>query len=420
MEVRRQPVSRDTRRLIVIIIAAVALLWVLAEIRFPNRRTTPNPVQPVLAQLTPPPALDDIVASMTELAPQVEPLLVAVAANGTVRPGLRLRGNLAVMLTDDPWPPAHWYESSSFEMVARDPASRLAVVRLPDEAAVELVTWTPRRPDSPRFLVSADISGSAPTLRPVFVGSLQETSTPLWPGSVWVPPPDAGFQPGTFVFTTDGVLAGLVVPLQRGVAIVPGDSLIAAADQLLARENQPPGSISIATQPLTAALASALGASIGVVVTWVDPNGPAAGSVMIADVIESIDKQPITAPDEWEARVSRLSAGDVVNVTVRRSGELREAAITAVALQETTRDRPLGLTLRLVIGAGSLIVAVSSGSAAANAGLQVGDLITRVGQLDAPTPGQIARSYESLAVDRPLVAAVTRGETHRVLILGKR
>ena len=71
MQLNRPAVSRDTRQLLAIVLIALAVLWVFARIRFPNRAPTANPVPPVLAQLAPASAFDDMVGAMAQLEPRV-------------------------------------------------------------------------------------------------------------------------------------------------------------------------------------------------------------------------------------------------------------------------------------------------------------------------------------------------------------
>src|SRR5687768_7025191 len=105
MEPNRPSVSRDTRLLFAVILISVAMLWVLARIRFPDRPTTPNIVPPVLAQLAAPSAFDDIAASVAQLDPRLRGSVVALdvrpqsgrlarSASGVV-PALRFRDDLA-------------------------------------------------------------------------------------------------------------------------------------------------------------------------------------------------------------------------------------------------------------------------------------------------------------------------------------
>ena len=82
--------------------------------------------------------------------------------------------------------------------------------------------------------------------------------------------------------------------------------------------------------------------------------------------------------------------------------------------------RPLGLTMRAVPRIGVEIVRVDPGSAAARAGIEAGDVVTLIGEVERPTPGQLTRAFQAAPDDRPLLVGVTRGDRHRVLALGKR
>ena len=53
-ETTRPRVSRETRRLLVAAGLALLALWILARLRFPERPPSPNPVAPVLTQISPP------------------------------------------------------------------------------------------------------------------------------------------------------------------------------------------------------------------------------------------------------------------------------------------------------------------------------------------------------------------------------
>jgi hypothetical protein len=426
MTSNRPSVSRDTRWLLEIVLVSIAMLWVLARLRFPDRVPTPNPVPPVLAQLTPASPLDDIAASVAQLEPRLAPLLVAVdvepqmpsnsRATRAVVSALRFRDDLAVALLpggiDD--------RVAGATEIARDAASQLVVVRVPGNAAAALSTWTPRRLPYPRFLIGAAVSRSLVSFRPVFIGSLQPAPSPTWRGSIWTLPPPVDVVPGTFLFTMDGALAGLSVEREGRRVVVPADAVLTIADRL-AREGQSPrGHLGIDVQPLTPALAAATGATAGVIVTWVDPQGPAAGAIMTADVVERIDDQTIATPEYWRARVNRLKAGDVVALGIRRGNENTVVPITAgpmIAPVAATADRSPGLTLRTVPKIGASIARVDEGSPAARAGLEPGDVLTLVGDVQAPTAAQAARALAAMPPGRPVIVAFTRAGTHRLLTI---
>lgn len=68
---------------------------------------------------------------------------------------------------------------------------------------------------------------------------------------------------GSFLFTNNAEFAGLVITYRGGMAIVPGETVLAEADRLLAAPPGPPGTIAIEVQDLTPPVASATAASVG-------------------------------------------------------------------------------------------------------------------------------------------------------------
>ena len=239
-------------------------------------------------------------------------------------------------------------DGAGVSVVARDPATQLAVFRVPAVDAPPLTPWSPGRLQDPRFLIAADVSRTGTSLRPVFVGALYPTVSPFWPESIWAVPERTDLQPGTFVFTVDGALAGLVTEREGRPVIVPGNTVLAAVDRLLQEGDRKPGWLGIQVQPLTPDIASAIGASTGVIVAWIEPRGPAAGHLAIADVIEQIDGDPVVTAEYWNARVAGLSEGDAVMLNVRRRNDVREVRLTAGRPQAPADDLPLGLTMRAI------------------------------------------------------------------------
>ena len=426
MERNRPSVSRDTRLLFAVILISVAMLWVLARIRFPDRPPTPNPVSPVFAQLAPPSAFDDIAASVAQLEPRLRESVIALdvrrqsgrlshSASGVV-PALRFRDDLVVALMRPATEASEVTPLSGIE-VARDPVSHLAVIRVPEGLTPVLSMWSPRRFDYPRFLLAADTTRDGTSLRPVFVGSLNPVTSPTWSGPIWALPGSSQIAAGTFVFTIDGEVAGLVVERDGRHAIVPAETVVAVADRLAREGPGLPGRLGIQAQALTPDLAAATGATLGVVVTWVDPMGPAAKHIQVTDVIEGVTDEAVTTLEHWEALQSGLVEAEAVVLKVRRGGEVREVPITAAAMPPPLRSASLGLTLRPIPRVGVEVVRVEPGSAAFGARLEAGDVITRFGDIDAPSPAQVSRVFAATPADRPVLAGVTRGDAHLVVAL---
>jgi hypothetical protein len=423
----RPRVSRETRLLLTTALVAVAALWVLARIRFPDLPATPNPVPPLLTQLATTPTFDGLASEVAELQSRLEPLLLALDANelvtmpelaprGARLTALRIRDDLALAFMTPVPAREHWVTD---RVVAADPATGFVVVRVPvDQPVSPPAAWAPRRLDRPRVLMTTDIAAARVALRPVFLGALDPVANPYWSDSIWSIPARADVTPGSFVFSTAGDLAGMVIAHAGGRAIVPAAIVVSEVERLVGRSIVPAGDPGIRVQGLTSDVAAATGATRGVVVTSVSAAGPAAGLLAIADVIESVDGQTVWTPEHWYVRVARLGSGEVLTLQVRRSGQLRDVQLrAAVATASQSDGRSLGLRMRRAPGAGTEILDVEANSAAARAGLAAGDVVTLVGDVASPTPAEVRETYGAAPEGRPVLVGVTRGGNRFVTTL---
>lgn len=421
----RPRVSRETRLLLATVLISLAALWVLARMRFPDRPVTANPVPPLLTQLEPQPVFDDLASEVFQLEPRIVPALVGLgvqragAGGGFVLdvvPAMRFQNERAVALLGTA--PYSTIDGASF--IARDAGSGLAVVNVPPSSASPPFVWLPQRLQYPRYMIATAVSAAGVSLRPVFIGPLLATDSPVWSAPVWTIPPEVVLPAGTFIFTTSGAIVGLVFEEAHGTVIVPADTVLAAAERLLTVEQKEGGTLGVDVQALTPAIGAAAAVSSGVVVTWVDPQGPAAGKLAPTDIVEALGGDAMSTPAHWRARVSRITSEETVTVRIRRGGETVEVELVAAAAAAAPEDRPtLGLTLRARPRVGAEITGVEQGSIAARAGLQVGDLITRIGEVAAPAPAAVNGAFAALPPDGAVLAAVTRGDRHLVVALVK-
>jgi membrane-associated protease RseP (regulator of RpoE activity) len=404
MAIYGQPmISRETRRLLLTIVVSIAALWVLARIRFQERAAASTPMPTVLAQLRPAAAYADLAGAIADIRPAI---LAAVSASGgstVLRIGEHAGVTLAPMSAD--------------AVIASDRATGLAIVRRPRSEISGLMPWAPRLLDYPRYLVAADAASGSVTLRPVFVGGLFPSPSPLWSGELWVLPSSTALAPGTFVFTIEGALAGLSVSHRGGPALVPA-GLLSAAWQRLQQQRPTVGEIGVVVQQLTPAISSATGASTGVVVSAVDSAGAAAGKLVPTEIVEAIDGQEVPTPDHWRARVARVTEGEDVTLRVRNHEGVREVRVIAGAAPAAAKDDPsLGLRLRTIPRVGAEVLSVQAHSRGAGAGLRQGDVITVAGGKPAPTSTQLTRAFNALPDGGSLLVAVTRGRDHHVAVL---
>lgn len=410
----RPRVSRETRLLLMAGAAAVTVLWLLARIRFDERPVTPNPVPSVLAQLNGGAKYDTLASEIADLQSRLFPwLLVAddrIAA-------FRWRDDLAIVLL--PKGPVT-KPRGELDTHVLDPGTGLAVVRVSGQApAFRPMHWAPRQPQQPRYVAATDATSGMLSLRPTFVGSFTPTDSPVWPGVLWTIPSGSTLAPGSFVFTTNAEFVGLVVATGKGLAVVPGETLLSEADRLLISHRGPQGTLAIEVQALTEPVATLTGARAGVVVTSIEREGPGWGRLMVGDVIEVVNGRGLGNLQQWDARMSRLEAGEVLALRIRRRGEVRETSIEAAAIKVAAGGGALGVSLRRRTGMGAEVTAVQSASVAARAGLSVGDIITLFGEVRAPGPSQITRSFASLRPGDRVMVAGTRGDTHYVTAVGR-
>jgi S1-C subfamily serine protease len=221
---------------------------------------------------------------------------------------------------------------------------------------------------------------------------------------------------GALLFTINGELAGMVVHEAGMLAIVPAETLLSDAGQLQARGSVTHGDLGILARPLTPALRAATGAPHGVVVAWA--GQPGAAQVAIGDVIEGLDGAPVTTLREWEVRSSRLVAGATVRLAVRRDGAIRDVTLAA-APQRAHEPGALGLTLRAVSGVGSEVLGVEPGSAAAEAGVTAGDVITNVGRSPAPAPATVRQAFSRATPGQMILLGISRNGTRDVVAVSR-
>src|SRR5688572_9516102 len=252
--------SRETRHLLTAALIALVALWVLARVRFPDRPVTPNPIPPLLTQLSARQGLTDLASEVARLRTRLSGTLLALPSyaaiapalagpDDPVPPALRIRSDLAIALVSRP---LRDRQLGNPEVLAADRATGLIVVRIdPDPAAFLPAPWAPEPLDLPRFLIATVVSSDRVSLAPVFVSGLSSRRSAAWSTPVWSAPSDVDLPSGTILFTPAGELAGALLRLDAEPIIVPGETLLADAQRLLERGRATPGDIGIRAQELT-------------------------------------------------------------------------------------------------------------------------------------------------------------------------
>jgi S1-C subfamily serine protease len=415
----RPRVSRETRRLLAAAGLALLALWVLARLRFPER-PIPNPVAPVLTQISPPATFADLSGEIEEVRRRITSALAAVTwppatgPDGHTRtfPAWPLRDDLAITMV-----PSAFADTAS-DVVSLDPPTGLALVRTINPAAGTRLVWTPDRLELARYLFSVAPAPSPahPSVIPVYVSSLEPLRSPAWSSEIWRVPAATGLSVGGFIFTAAGEWLGIAAEEDGQPVIIPAAAILDRVAQMGTTRTAYARDLGIDVQGLTAPLVMATGATTGVIVTFVDSAGAAAKALVVADVIEHLNGEPVPTPFAWQVHATRLAAGAPVTLRVRRRGTALDVAFVAPAAAPA-RPGSLGVTLARQAGAGSRVLQVESDGAARRAGLKVGDLVTLAGEQSAPSPAQIRRAFETAPDGGVVLFGVMRDGSHRLVTL---
>ena len=244
-------------------------------------------------------------------------------------------------------------------------------------------------------IVSA-IGRSIPTER-------NETYVPFIQTDVAINPGNSGGP----LFDLDGRVVGINSQIysRTGGSIglsfaIPASVALNVVEQLKNNGRVDRGWLGVAIQDVNQRLAQALKLSSarGALISAVENGSPAEdGGLMPGDVITSFNRKAIVDSGDLPPAVGSVKPGDSVPVQIYRDGSKKTVNVTVASLidDEKTASRPdggdrLGLVVRdrnndpnqdPLSQNGALISRVSSGSAAAKAGLLPGDVIVQLGRI---------------------------------------
>ena len=218
------------------------------------------------------------------------------------------------------------------------------------------------------------------------------------------------------LFTQDGKVVGVnsaIISPNGGGSVgigfaIPSNTVKSVVTQLEKTGHVTRGYIGVQAQAVTPAMASALGLPAGstedrgALIASVEPDSPAAHAQLQAgDVIVSVNGEHIGNPRELAINVSGVVPGDRAKLDILRQGKPQAVDVAVGTLPGANAARTgalaanesqsLGVSLSAITPnlrqqldlpegtRGAVITEVKPGSAAEQAGLQPGDLITGVG-----------------------------------------
>ena len=223
---------------------------------------------------------------------------------------------------------------------------------------------------------------------------------------------------------------------------IPIDVAMSAADQIKKTGKVSRGQLGVRAQAISAEDARGLGLpdASGALVAVVLPGSAAAkAGIERADVIRSVNGHPVNVSSDLPPLIGGMAPGTKVRLGILREGKPREVEVTLDALNESlangAADQPgsddespapaasgrgnaLGLVGRDLSGAERQQLGLQSsegvrlarvGDAAAEAGLQPGDVILSVGRTSVGTASALDRALSGVKDGQTVMLLVRRG-----------
>ncbi len=216
---------------------------------------------------------------------------------------------------------------------------------------------------------------------------------------------------------------------------IPIDEVMRVVEQLKAHGKVTRGRIGVQITEVADDVAKALGLekAHGALVSSVEPEGPAAkAGVRAGDVIIGFNGQKIEHMSDLPRLVGGTRPGTEAEVQVWRKGKVVDlkakvaelsdepAAPQADSGESAASTDMLGLKVGPLTSGDKNATGVEvleSDGAAAQSGIEAGDVILRVNDVDITSPEQYARVVKGLNKSRPAVLLVQRGDQSQWVIV---
>lgn len=246
--------------------------------------------------------------------------------------------------------------------------------------------------------------------------------------------------------TVVGVTSAIFTPSGGSVGLgfaIPAEAAAAIVRELEAHGRVERGYLGITAQAVTPVLATALHLQtpMGALVTAVDAQGPALGTLFIGDVLLNLGAERVTFKD-LSKTAARLIPDSLVTLTVMRGGAQESVALKVGRLPEPPADPTLtdgqdtwvpalgiGVAdttteIRKAIKAtdeptGLIVTQLRPAGPGALAGLRVGDLITHLGTKPVIEAADVATIGKPTSQDPVLLRIVRDGAGSFVALTGE-
>ncbi|CAN7775006.1 trypsin-like peptidase domain-containing protein [Caballeronia sp. LjRoot31] len=303
-------------------------------------------------------------------------------------------------------------------IVGIDPQSDVALLKVDAHGLLAVTIGTPSEAKVGQWAVSIGLPYG---FKNTVTAGIISSKSRLVPDESYIPliqtnlTLNAG-ESGGPLFDLNGDVIGIQAPVHRAFQgpsfAIPIDVAMSIEQQLKLHEKVEPGHLGVTIQEVTAALAHSfwMAEPVGALISSVDENGPPAKSGLRAgDIILQVNGVTIADSTQLPMAIAALRPGSVASVGYWRDHENHEASVALESMRRyafasdvptRTTDAQIGLTAcslasevqRKAGVTGGVRVEQSSGPAAL-AGIQPGDIISRIG--NAPM-SSAAQSQEEL------------------------
>lgn len=233
-----------------------------------------------------------------------------------------------------------------------------------------------------------------------------------------------------------GVNSAIYSPNGGSVGVgfaIPSNTVRQISGQLIKSGSVTRGYLGVTVQPVTPEIADALGLpdAKGALVANVKSDGPSAGRLQPGDVILAFDGHPIKDSRDLPRLTASLGQGRQAKLEVLREGAHRTVAVALGTVDQgppkqaaeltTSHDR-LGATVAMLDNDtrqqlnvpasvdGVVITSLKPDGSAAEAGLQVGDVIERVGGHHIASPADVRAGLKNSRGDTALLLIYRDGQ----------
>ena len=245
---------------------------------------------------------------------------------------------------------------------------------------------------------------------------------------------DASINPGNSggpLLDATGELIGINTAIYGGAQnigfAIPAERAAEVVHQLITHGEVRPGWLGFAVQDLDPDLAAALGVETGrgVLVRWVEADGPAAAAGLVrGDVVVEIEGRKPESAQAVDDRLTSLPEGGQLELRVLRQGrdEPLELSLVAEILTPERLDgqawQRLGIRANAGRAEGPLVLtAIRPKSGAARAGIRAGDHLLAIEDIETRSRADLHRALRRLRrAERAHVAVEHEGMAYRLAI----